>query len=77
VAESRSISRQIKLEYCFDRLAAKKLTLAYELLVPDKTWVGGVCQNNSQKVQKDITDEDGCNLRASIIGAPKGRRYDW
>ena len=77
MAESRSTSRQIKLEYCFDRLAAKKLTLAYELLVPDKTWVGGVCQDNLQKTQKDITDEDGCNLRASLIGPSEGRRYDW
>jgi hypothetical protein len=51
--------------------------LAYELLVPDKTWVGGVCQDSPQKVKKDMTDEDGCNLRASLIGSPKGRRYDW
>jgi hypothetical protein len=77
VAESRRISKQIELEYCFDRLSAKKLALAYELLVPDKIWVGGVCQQKHQKPQKDITHGDGCDLRASLVGSPKGRKYYW
>jgi hypothetical protein len=77
VAESSRISKQIKLEYCVDRLSAKKLALAYELLVPDKTWVSGIFKDKAEKVQKDSAHDDGCDLRTSLLGSPERRRYDW
>jgi hypothetical protein len=65
VAKGRGKSKQIQLEYCFDRLSAKKLTLAYELLVPDCKWATG--KDRLQKPEKDSANDDGRNIRASVV----------
>lgn len=67
MAKSRRTFKQIQLEYCFDRLSAKKVTLAYELLVPDKTWVTGVSKAEPQRTEKDVIHDDGRSLSASLV----------
>jgi hypothetical protein len=61
--------RGIRLEYRFDRLLAEKLAQAYEVLVPERrgTQVYGL---------KGLNDENGGNLRASILRPAKGEPYD-
>ena len=51
---------QIQVSYSFDRLLEPKLAQAYELLVPCREHPVGV---------KEFDDEDGGNLRKSVVRA--------
>jgi hypothetical protein len=41
VEKAKEGNRKIELEYSLDRLSAKKIGQAYQILVPDKTWQMG------------------------------------
>jgi hypothetical protein len=64
--------KQIELDFCFDRLSAKKLALAYRLLVPDKSWTVG---RMMQEPDKGVANDDGSDLCESFIGTSKRRAY--
>jgi hypothetical protein len=61
--------RQIRIEYKPDRLSPKKLSQAYQLLMPDKTWPVGK-KNNTAK-DKARENETSSNLRQSLLGETK------
>jgi hypothetical protein len=77
VAVRKPTSKQIHLEYCFDRLSAKKIMLAYKLLVPDKMRITGGASESPSKSDKRISHDDSCDLRKSLIGSSKRGTYDW
>src|ERR1700731_1044771 len=53
---------QIQVSYSFDRLLEPKLAQAYELLVP--------CHEHPVRARvKEFDDEDGGNLRKSVVRA--------
>ncbi len=49
VVKRDKAARKIQLEYCFDRLSAKKISQAYNFLVPDKTWATGISNDRLEK----------------------------
>ena len=58
----------VTLESHYDRLAATKLTHAYQFLFPDtnrKVNQAKVCEQDD--VNKEKTDEDDSNLRAGLL----------
>src|SRR6516164_4934845 len=58
---------QIQVSYSFDRLLEPKLAQAYELLVPCREHPVGV---------KEFDDEDGGNLRKSVVRAATRGEHD-
>jgi len=58
---------QIQVSYSFDRLLEPKLAQAYELLVP--------CREHPVWV-KEFDDEDGGNLRKSVVRAATRGEHD-
>ena len=58
---------QIQVSYSFDRLLEPKLAQAYELLVPCREHPVGV---------KEFDDEDGGNLRKSVVRAAARGEHD-
>jgi hypothetical protein len=72
VVKRSKISKQIQLEYCFDRLSVKKIVQVYQLLVPDKTWETGVESGNLDKQSIGRRYDAGSNLCSS-----KRRSYHW
>ena len=58
---------QIQVSYSFDRLFEPKLAQAYELLVPCREHPVGV---------KEFDDEDGGNLRKSVVRAATRGEHD-
>jgi hypothetical protein len=66
--------KQIEFDFYFDRLSAKKLALAYKLLVPDKSWTVGQAMQPPDK-GKGVGNDDGSNLCESFLGTPKRRAY--
>jgi hypothetical protein len=60
---------QIQVSYLFDRLLEPKLAQAYELLVPCREHLVGA------RV-KEFDDEDGGNLRKSVVRAATRREHD-
>ena len=58
---------QIQVSYLFDRLLEPKLAQAYELLVPCREHPVGV---------KEFDDEDGGNLRKSVVRAATRGEHD-
>src|SRR5437588_6561689 len=65
----KSGSCQIQVSYSFDRLLELKLAHAYEILVP--------CREHRVGVRvKEFDDEDGSNLRKSVVRAATRGEHD-
>src|SRR6266576_1158776 len=71
MAESRQNrgAFQIQVSYSFDRLLEPKLAHAYEILVPCREHPVGVRM-------KEFDDEDGSNLRKSVVRAATRGEHD-
>jgi hypothetical protein len=69
---AKKYQKQIELDFCFDRLSAKKLSLAYRLLVPNKSWT---VERMMQTPDRGITNDDGSDICESFIGTTKRRAY--
>jgi hypothetical protein len=63
--------KQIRLEYCFDRLSSIKIIQIFEIFVPDKVWIPG---NDGKDVTRSEggSEHEACSrLRTSVLGRPK------
>jgi hypothetical protein len=69
--------RRIQLEYCFDRLSAKKISQAYNFLVPDKTWATGISNHRLEKQDKGSANDDSRNLYKSFLRSPERSTNHW
>ena len=76
MARAHKRARQIELEHSFDRLAAKKIIQAYQLLVVDGRWATGEVTERVEAKEKGQGHEGGCDLCAGLFGSAKGRGYD-
>lgn len=61
----------VELEYAFDRLLSLKLEQAYQILVPEQARATGAGARF-----KDEQDEDGRDLRPSVLGSAEGGQHD-
>ncbi len=62
----RNCESKIQMLYSFDRLANRKISQVYRLLVPQKRWP---FKKNIRSLKTGDTEgEDSGNLRTSIIG---------
>jgi hypothetical protein len=75
VAKAHKKTRKIELEHNFDRLAARKIIQAYELLVPDRRRETGEVIERVDAKEKDQRYEGSFDLCAGFFGSAKGRRY--
>jgi len=66
----KKFDRDIQLEYNHDRLIGMKMIQAYQLLVPDKTWVKDINQQGENR--NHATSRDICE---SVIGPAKRRAH--
>ena len=62
MADRRPRSRHVDLEYTFDRLLARKLEQAYDILVPDR-----VRRTGEQTGLSGETDEGCRDLRPGVV----------
>ena len=62
----------VYLEYAFDRLLARKLERAYEILVPDQVRRTGTISG----ISDGEGNEDSSHLRPSVFGQAKRRQDD-
>jgi len=70
-------SREIKLEYSYDRLSSEKIMQAYRLLVPEKIWEQVHADGSLGEEFGGSVDEGGSDLCASVLGEAKRGAYDW
>jgi hypothetical protein len=77
VVKSGKCSREIKLEYSYDRLSSEKIMQAYRLLVPEK--IRGLVYAGDSLGEKlgGTIDEAGSDLCAGVFGPAKRGTYDW
>jgi len=67
VVSSRETERAIELEYSFDRLSSCKISQAYLLVVPEKSWRTGFKEEPIR--QESGEEREGCSdLRKGIVG---------
>lgn len=67
VAKREKSSKEIELEYSFDRLSAKKIIQIYQLLVPDKIWETSSGKQYLEEKEEDIGHEHRRDIRSSIL----------
>jgi len=60
---AKTITKEIELEYSFDRLSAKKIGQAYQLLVPNKIWPTSYGQ---QRVKQQAGEARGERERVCV-----------
>jgi hypothetical protein len=77
VVKRDKAARKIQLEYCFDRLSTKKISQAYNFLVPDKTWTTGISNDRLEKRGRGSANDDSRNLYKSLLRSPKRRTNHW
>src|SRR5216684_3164777 len=67
--QTRGRTRQVQLDYAFDRLRATKLAHAYEILVPAR----------ARPLEADVRERlhaDGGDLRSGLLGAAARGAHD-
>jgi hypothetical protein len=67
VAKREKSSKEIELEYSFDRLSAKKIVQVYQLLVPEKIWETSSGKQYSEGKEEDIGHEHRSDIRSGIL----------
>src|SRR5438876_7757951 len=67
--QARGGTRQIQLDYAFDRLRASKLAHAYEILVPARA-------RSREAHVKERAHADGRDLRSGLLGAAARGAHD-
>jgi hypothetical protein len=77
VVKRGKCSREIKLEYSYDRLSSEKIMQAYRLLVPEKIWEVVYAGDSLGEKFGGTVDEAGSDLCASVFGPAKRGTYDW
>jgi hypothetical protein len=60
--------REIKLEYCHDRLMDMKIIQAYQLLVPDKFWSKNSEDQTSNTKGETSEHANFRDIRKSLLG---------
>ena len=70
-------SREIELEYSYDRLSPEKIMQAYRLLVPEKIWRQVHTDERLGERIGDPANEAGGDLCESVLGSAKRGAYDW
>jgi hypothetical protein len=77
VGKRGKCSREIILEYSYDRLSSEKIMQVYRLLVPEKIWELVYADDSLGEKFGGPVDEAGSDLCASVLGAAKRGAYDW
>src|SRR5436309_15085632 len=67
--QTRGGTRQVQLDYAFDRLRASKLAHAYEILVPARA-------RSCEAHVKERPHADGRDLRPGLLGAAARGAHD-
>jgi len=77
VVKSGKRSREIKMEYSYDRLSPEKIMQAYRLLIPEKIWEQVHTNERLGEKFGGSANEAGSDLCASVLGPAKRGSYDW
>jgi hypothetical protein len=77
VVKREKCSREIELEYSYDRLSSEKIMQAYRLLVPEKIWDRVYADNNLEERFGGPVDEASSDLCTSELRSAKRGAYDW
>ena len=67
MGKKKEPSKDIQLEYSFDRLSAKKIAQAYQILIPDRIWARGDINRWETKQEEEKEIENSSNLCKGII----------
>jgi hypothetical protein len=72
VVKAKRFTKEIHLEYRFDRLSGSKIAQAYKILVPDKVWTTGD-KDKAASQDGGRQGEDCSVVRSSVLGAAERR----